>query len=189
MRLDGAAPGGASLLVAVCYLRPSDPAPGEWLDRVAEDWAAALGVGVPIIMGDPHAHTRTEEDWPPGEPDLRPRLSADRARVDARGKLLLQFCQEQGIRILNGRAPGDEHGAGTSRGVTGGRSGLPTCGGLRPGQPGVLGRGAEPGGGGQRPDAPALGYWLWATGFDAPLAVTRRLWALAVRPRLCPPWL
>lgn len=128
VRLDGAGPGGATLLVVVAYLPPSNNTPEDWFAELAVDWAAALGVGVPFLLGDLNAHTGTAEDWPPDQPDLPPRHSADRARVDARGKALLEFCQAHGVRILNGRAPGDEQGAGTSRGirVRGGRGGPPT---------------------------------------------------------------
>ena len=121
----GALGAAGRLLVVVAYLPPSNNKPEEWFADLAVEWAAALGVGVPLLLGDLNAHTATAEDWPPDQPDLPPRHSADRARVDARGRALLEFCQAHGARILNGRAPGDAHGAGTSRGirVRGGRGG------------------------------------------------------------------
>ncbi|KAI3436335.1 hypothetical protein D9Q98_002388 [Chlorella vulgaris] len=68
-----------------------------------------------MLAGYLNAHTARQQDWPAWEKGS-PRHRHERA-VDARGRLLLQFCCDIGARIVNGRVTGDEEGATTSHGV------------------------------------------------------------------------
>ncbi len=118
--LHGALAGGRSLALCACYHRPPAAADHEeaaaWYERRAAEWQAAVAAGhVPALAGDLNAHVGTEPDWPAWE-DGSPRNSTD-STVDARGRLLLQFCRDMGARIVNGRVAGDEAGATTSYGV------------------------------------------------------------------------
>ncbi|KAI3434647.1 hypothetical protein D9Q98_002712 [Chlorella vulgaris] len=112
-----------TLAIGVCYHRPlvgaaaaEQEEAAAWYARRAAEWTAAASHGwVPMLAGDLNAHTATLQDWPAWEEGSQ-RRSKDRA-VDARGRLLLQFCCDIGARIVNGRVTGDEEGATTSHGV------------------------------------------------------------------------
>jgi hypothetical protein len=87
--------------------------------------------GEVLVLGDLNARTGQEDDregergeaWghapAANEGDIAragqvgPRKSADLPKPNPHGKRLLQLCRETGMVILNGRLPGDEHGAFT----------------------------------------------------------------------------
>jgi len=141
--------GETPLLLAACYFPPSPTSNDfrsrakeagiiESWSSLTLDIAEAQALGHVLIAGDLNARTGTRwEDatlgpLPPGDPALpgelddtpagsllyQPRLSADQT-VDRRGRRLLQLCGATGLRICNGRLPGDDSGASTSLGISG----------------------------------------------------------------------
>lgn len=101
---------------AMSAAEAADEEDQQWLARRAAEWVAASALGVPLIAGDLNSRIGTAPDWPPGSPAPPPRHSCD-SRLLPRGRLLLQWCQEYGARVCNGRVAGDQHGAATSYGT------------------------------------------------------------------------
>ena len=91
--LDGAGLGGATLLVVMAYLPPQQQLAGGVVRRADGGLGGGAGRGGGAFLWGTSMPTRTAEDWPPDQPDLRRQHSADRARVVARGRALLEFCQ------------------------------------------------------------------------------------------------
>jgi hypothetical protein len=123
------------LMLGVCYLPPQGsggcPTRGaltEWFETLAEEVTEARGLGPVILAGDFNARVAEEPDFPDqlweGEERYEalddgatgaPRTSVD-PKTNSHGRSLLELCKSTGMRILNGRTPGDVPAAITSLG-------------------------------------------------------------------------
>ena len=141
LRVPGVLPSGRDLMLVACYIPPANSPhydAGVW-QRLEERLGDAFAVGDPLIVGDLNARTGDRPDFPPDAatassfaggvhfegvvPVSSVRRSQDaRSSVNASGRRLLTLCMRLGLRIANGRVPGDEHGALTFVGRGGGTS-------------------------------------------------------------------
>lgn len=140
----------APLMLAACYIPPpqrnahAKDIADVW-DALAADVAAAQAEGAVLLAGDFNARTATLLDWDEGETDdamhngalmdvvlcehdsaaLSPictvRSNQDTS-VNRYGHALVSLCRATGLRICNGRCPGDSAGAFTCFPLTGGKS-------------------------------------------------------------------
>ena len=129
------------MCIAVCYLPPSHSGGcprdvGQWFRNLADDITDAQALGRVLVAGDFNARTATLPDYEvvdegpwltsrlidvhTGETSPLPlqRLSTDR-QLNSHGRHLLHLCKVTGLRLLNGRTPGDTPAQATSTGVDG----------------------------------------------------------------------
>jgi hypothetical protein len=116
------------LYLVVCYVPPRDTNSISIATRAV--WAqlldsvtAALAQGQVMIVGDLNARTGHLADFPatnPTDPHLQSGFSPTRAvrrskdaGVNHHGHRLLEICHQTGLRIVNGRVPGDLDGSFT----------------------------------------------------------------------------
>ncbi len=120
LRISGVVGLPADLLVAVCYLPPDCRRARltEWIDTLISEVAEAMAVGLVMVVGDLNARTA---EMPDGTADeaVPPRRSADTARPNAHGREVLRLCHATGLRIGNGRLPGDQPAQPTRKGQGG----------------------------------------------------------------------
>lgn len=130
LRLDGCIGQGEDAFMFACYMPPeSSPAffgkgPAVW-EALREAVGETLHLGHVFVLGDLNARTSTSPDFPGStshpirepfqsagtEPVRSQRRSCDRATAPNRwGRELLSLCIATGMRIANGRVPGDEQG-------------------------------------------------------------------------------
>ena len=141
LRVSGVLPAGRDLMLVACYIPPVGSPhydSGIW-QRLEERVGEAYAVGEPLIVGDLNARTGDRPDFPQDADSADSsvgglhsrgvaavssvRRSQDaRGTVNASGRRLLALCMRLGLRIANGRVPGDEHGALTFVGCGGGTS-------------------------------------------------------------------
>ena len=107
------------LILGLCYLPPEN-AP-KWRAGVdpftflRADILELQGLGLLLLSGDINARTATASDFLPlsaDDPIPPPRHNSDPG-TNGFGTKLLALAQESGLIILNGRVPGDKHGACT----------------------------------------------------------------------------
>ena len=125
------------VLLACCYLPPAGsggcPAGVDrWYDALAAEVTEARALGAVVVAGDFNSRIAARPDFPEelfwgedsflAEDDVAavstPRASMD-TTVNQHGGLLLQLCKETGLRVTNGRVPGDVPAAPTSLGHQG----------------------------------------------------------------------
>lgn len=146
VRVDKAAGLTDTLLVAACYFPPNRNGNEECLlDAMAADIAEAQAEGLVLLAGDINARTATVPDFDatdsregehnaaladvvlcnqecmPAPPVCTARNNQDE-KTNSRGRALIALCRATGMRICNGRSPGDSEGACTCFPFTGGRS-------------------------------------------------------------------
>ena len=139
----------ADLMLLAAYFPPrsqhrSRTGEREQWDALEAEVAAAQAQGMVLMAGDFNARTAELPDWdvsPAGNdvpnpaqvealwqalglpPPVRtPRRNQDKGDPNVFGRRLLQLCRETGMRICNGRTPGDLHGACTCYPYPGGQS-------------------------------------------------------------------
>lgn len=130
----------ALFFIAVCYLPPKNSGgyPSDqiesWFQQLAAEITEARREGMVLVAGDFNARVADDPDFPEqfridrswntfdlledAEASRSTRRSCDQ-HVNEQGKRLLELCKETGLRIVNGRTPGDEVAAATSVGKDG----------------------------------------------------------------------